>query len=147
MLLALILRHRVVRPIPSISAILVRLPWQAEAARKIAWGKGLNGGQTCVAPDYVLVHAAIHDGLVAELKRAFEAFYGADPQARKGSPDFPRIINDRHHARLASLLRGSGGLVIFGGELDAETRYLAPTLVFGGASALGFFLAQRKATP
>lgn len=99
------------------------------AARKIAWGKGLNGGQTCVAPDYVLVQAAVHDGLVAELKRAFEAFYGADPQARKASPDFPRIINDRHHARLAGLLRDSRGLVVFGGEQDAETRYLAPTLV------------------
>ncbi len=99
------------------------------AARKIAWGKGLNGGQTCVAPDYVLVHAAVHDGLVAELKLAFEAFYGADPQARKASPDFPRIINDRHHGRLAGLLRDSKGLVVFGGEQDAETRYLAPTLV------------------
>lgn len=99
------------------------------AARKIAWGKGLNGGQTCVAPDYVLVHAAVHDGLVDELKRAFEAFYGADPKARKASPDFPRIINERHHSRLAGLLRDSKGLVFFGGEQDAESRYFAPTLV------------------
>ena len=99
------------------------------AARRIAWGKGLNGGQTCVAPDYVLVHAAVHDGLVAELKRAFEAFYGADPQARKASPDLARIIHSRHHARLTGLLRDSKGLVVFGGEQDAETRYLAPTLV------------------
>jgi aldehyde dehydrogenase (NAD+) len=99
------------------------------AARKIAWGKGLNGGQTCVAPDYVLAHAGIHDALVAELKRAFETFYGTDPEARKASPDFARIINDRHHARLADLLRDSKGQVVFGGEQDAEARYLAPTLM------------------
>ncbi len=99
------------------------------AARKIAWGKGLNGGQTCVAPDYVLVHGQVHDALVAELKRSFEAFYGADPEARKASPDFARIINSRHHARLAGLLRDSKGLVVFGGEQDAETLYLSPTLL------------------
>jgi len=99
------------------------------AARKIAWGKGLNGGQTCVAPDYVLVHDRVHDALVAELKQAFETFYGADPEARKASPDFARIINPRHHTRLAGLLRDSKGLVVLGGEMDADTNYLAPTLL------------------
>lgn len=99
------------------------------AARKIAWGKGLNGGQTCVAPDYVLVHARIHDALVEELKGAFEAFYGPDPESRKASPDLARIINPRHHARLVGLLRDSKGLVVFGGEGDPDTNYLAPTLM------------------
>ncbi len=99
------------------------------AARKIAWGKGLNGGQTCVAPDYVLVHAKVHDALVEELKRAFEAFYGSDPEARKANPDLARIIDDRHFARLSGLLRDSKGMVVFGGEQDAESRYLSPAIV------------------
>ncbi len=99
------------------------------AARKIAWGKGLNGGQTCVAPDYVLVHAKVHDALVEELKGAFSAFYGEDPEARKASPDLARIITPRHHARLAGLLRESRGLVVFGGEQDAGSLYLSPTIL------------------
>lgn len=100
-----------------------------EAARKIAWGKCLNGGQTCVAPDYVLVHEGVHDALVEELKKALEVFYGEDAAARKTSPDFPRIINDRHHARLLRLLTESKGITVFGGEVDATTNYISPTLL------------------
>jgi aldehyde dehydrogenase (NAD+) len=100
-----------------------------EAARKIAWGKGLNGGQTCVAPDYVLVHERIHDSLVDELKQAFTAFYGATPEARQASPDLARIINDRHFARIQALLTGSAAQVAFGGETDAATRYISPTVL------------------
>ena len=100
-----------------------------EAARKIAWGKGLNGGQTCVAPDYVLVHERVHDELVAELKRAFEAFYGADSTARRASPDLARIINDRQFARIEALLSGSAAEIAFGGETDAASRYISPTLL------------------
>lgn len=112
------------------SPVLVDADAQLQtAARRIAWGKGLNGGQTCIAPDYVLVHERVHDALVAELKQAFEALYGTDALARRSSADFPRIITDRHHARLTGLLRDSNGLVVFGGEQDAETRYLSPTLV------------------
>jgi len=100
-----------------------------EAARKIAWGKGLNGGQTCVAPDYVLVHERVHDAFVEALKKVLGAFYGEDAAARKSSPDFPRIINDRHHARLLRLLTASKGITVFGGEVDAATNYLSPTLL------------------
>lgn len=100
-----------------------------EAARKIAWGKGLNGGQTCVAPDYVLVHAQVHDALVAALKRAFDAHYGATPEARQASPDLPRMIHPRHLDRMADLLRAPGATVAYGGEIDAATRYVAPTLL------------------
>jgi aldehyde dehydrogenase (NAD+) len=100
-----------------------------EAARKIAWGKGLNGGQTCVAPDYVLVHERVHDALVDHLKEAFTAFYGASPEARKASPDLARIINDRHFARLQTLLRGSAAQIAFGGETDETTRYISPTVL------------------
>ena len=102
-----------------------------EAARKIAWGKGLNGGQTCVAPDYVLVHERVHDALVEELKQAFEAFYGTTPEARKASPDLARIINGRHFNRLASLLGDSAAQVAFGGTTEAATRYIEPTILTG----------------
>ena len=101
----------------------------ANAARKIAWGKCVNAGQTCVAPDYVLVHERVHDALVEQLKAAFASFYGADSQARKASPDLARIINDRHHARLLGLLQDSLGVVVFGGENDPATRYFGPTLL------------------
>jgi len=100
-----------------------------EAARKIAWGKGLNGGQTCVAPDYVLVHERVHDALVEELKRAFEAFYGTTPEARKASPDLARIINDRHFARIQALLGGGAAQLAFGGDTDAGSRYISPTVL------------------
>jgi len=102
-----------------------------EAARKIAWGKGLNAGQTCVAPDYVLVHERVHDALVEELKDAFTAFYGETPTARQASPDLARIINDRHYARIAALLSGSAAVVAFGGETDAASRYIGPTVLTG----------------
>jgi aldehyde dehydrogenase (NAD+) len=100
-----------------------------EAARKIAWGKGLNGGQTCVAPDYVLVHAQVHDALVTELKRAFEAFYGATPEARRASPDLARIINKRHFMRLRALLDGSAARIAFGGGADEASCYIEPTVL------------------
>jgi len=102
-----------------------------DAARKIAWGKFINAGQTCVAPDHVLVHAQVHDRLVAALVDAVKRSYGETPEARRTSPDFARIINDRHLARLQSLLAASGGQVILGGDADPGSRYLAPTLVTG----------------
>ncbi|MCE1203626.1 MAG: aldehyde dehydrogenase family protein [Holophagaceae bacterium] len=101
----------------------------ANAARKIAWGKCVNAGQTCVAPDYLLVHERVHDALVEALKEALVAFYGAEADTRRLNPDFARIIHDRHHARLLRLLRDSRGLVVFGGENDPATRYLGPTLL------------------
>lgn len=99
------------------------------AARKIAWGKCVNAGQTCVAPDYVLVHARVHDALVEALKQALVDFYGAEADTRRLSPDLARIINPRHHARLLGLLQDSRGLVVFGGENDPATNYLGPTLL------------------
>ena len=101
----------------------------ARAARKIAWGKFINAGQTCVAPDYVLVHADRHDALVEALCAAVQGFYGATPSARRASPDFPRIISARHLTRLEGLLKTSGGKVELGGEVDADQNYLAPTIV------------------
>src|SRR5688572_16423771 len=65
------------------------------AARRIAWGKYFNAGQTCVAPDYVLVHERVHDDFVDEVGKAVRSFYGPDPST---SPDYGRIVNERHFA-------------------------------------------------
>jgi aldehyde dehydrogenase (NAD+) len=94
------------------------------AARRIAWGKFLNAGQTCVAPDHLLVHTKVRDRMVELLKERLVAMYGPDPRR---SPDYPRIINGAHLARLKALM--ASGRILHGGELDEEDRYLAPTLL------------------
>lgn len=96
------------------------------AARRIAWGKFVNAGQTCIAPDYVLVERPVHDALVAALGEQITAFYGTDPQR---SPDFTRIVNDAHFHRLEKLTHC--GTVAHGGTSDADTRYIAPTVLTG----------------
>ncbi len=93
------------------------------AARRIAWGKWLNAGQTCVAPDHIRVDREVEAELVDELRRATARQLG-DPRS---SPDFARIVNERHLERLRGLL--GGGTVVAGGEHDAAERYLAPTIL------------------
>jgi aldehyde dehydrogenase (NAD+) len=93
-------------------------------ARRIAWGKFYNAGQTCVAPDYLLAHEEIHDALLDRLQVTLAEFYGADPQK---SPDYGRVVNSRHLQRLMKLL-GSGRIVA-GGQADEADRYLAPTVL------------------
>ncbi|WP_435923592.1 aldehyde dehydrogenase [Paenibacillus sp. DYY-L-2] len=94
------------------------------AAKRIAWGKFVNTGQTCVAPDYVLAHKEIKSTLVSKLKEQIAAFFGTDP---KQSPDFGRIVNERHWERLTGLVDPSK--VVAGGEKDRGDLYLAPTLM------------------
>ncbi len=94
------------------------------AARRIAWGKFTNAGQTCVAPDYVLVERAVYDAFVVELVATVKAFYGEDA---RHSPDFGRIINTRHLDRLVPLL--ASGTVAVGGQHDRDDRFLAPTVL------------------
>lgn len=98
----------------------------AVSARRLAWGKFLNSGQTCIAPDYVLVDRRVKDEFVKHLQTSITEFYGSDPSA---SPDYARIINDRHFARLIALL-GSGSALI-GGQHDAAKRFIAPTVLDG----------------
>jgi aldehyde dehydrogenase (NAD+) len=93
-------------------------------ARRIAWGKFMNAGQTCVAPDHVLVDRRVCADLVEALKRALHGFYGENPQQ---SQDYGRIVNRRHFDRLAAYL--STGRVLHGGQHDAGDLYLAPTLL------------------
>ena len=94
------------------------------AARRIAWGKFVNCGQTCVAPDYVLVHQSREEELVKLLAKNIRAFYGADPQR---SPDLARIVSDQHVDRLAKLLES--GTAAVGGQVDRADRYIAPTIL------------------
>ena len=94
------------------------------AARRIASGKFINAGQTCVAPDYLLVHRDCKEALIDEMKTALHGFFGANPRQ---SADYPRIINNRHFQRLSALL--TDGRIRIGGETDAEQRYIAPTVI------------------
>ena len=94
------------------------------AARRVAWGKYLNAGQTCIAPDYVLVARGLEDRFVEHVRRAIFDFYGPEPEE---SPDYARIVDDRQHQRLAGLL--DSGTVAVGGNQDAANRYIAPTVL------------------
>ena len=88
-------------------------------ARRIVWGKFLNAGQTCVAPDYILAHKTVVAELTGRLKHWIRRFYGDNPET---SPDYPRIISPAHCERLASLLPGSE--ILSGGRIDPETKYM-----------------------
>ena len=94
------------------------------SARRIAWGRYMNAGQICVAPDYALVEETVIDDFGAELDKAITAFYGENPQE---STDYGRIINDRHFDRLTGLLEGER--VVIGGVSDKTDRYIAPTVL------------------
>lgn len=101
-------------------------------ARKIAWGRVSNGGQICIAPDYALVHESVIDQFADKLQAAIEDMYNADGQGFQNSPYYPRIINDRHFQRVKALIddaREQGARIRFGGETDAEDRYIAPTII------------------
>ena len=103
-------------------------------ADRLAWAKFVNAGQTCIAPDYVLVSERRHDALVVELRRAIAALYGATDHDRRTSPDVCRVINDRNFARLKQMLDDTvkqGARVAVGGDSDAAERYLAPTVLTG----------------
>lgn len=95
-----------------------------QAARRIVWGKFLNGGQTCIAPDYILVASEVKDKLIAFLKEEIIAAYSDNP---KNSPDYPRIVNQRNFDRLADLIDYEK--VTFGGQIDRTDCYISPTLI------------------
>jgi aldehyde dehydrogenase (NAD+) len=95
-------------------------------ARRIVWGKFTNAGQTCIAPDYVLVDADTEKQLLPLIRQAVTEMFGDDPEA---SDSYGRIVNDRHFERLADLMKS--GDVVVGGQTNAETRYIAPTVLTG----------------
>ncbi|WP_218187992.1 aldehyde dehydrogenase family protein [Desulfosarcina cetonica] len=95
------------------------------AAPRIAFGKFINAGQTCVAPDHLFVHRSVKAPLIAKIRDWIIRSYGTDPQA---SADFCRIINTRQFDRLVTLMR-SAGAIVHGGRVDREDRYIEPTLI------------------
>lgn len=95
-----------------------------KAAKRITWGKFLNAGQTCVAPDYLLIQKNVKDKLITGIQKCILEFYGENPQ---DSGDYGRIINENHFNRLNEFLKE--GKVIFGGKTNCESRYISPTLI------------------
>lgn len=94
------------------------------AARRIVWGKFINSGQTCVAPDYLLVHEEIKDKFINYLIEEIETQYGSNP---KVSPDYVRIITKAHCQRLENMMKH--GIIVAGGEVDRKEKYIAPTIL------------------
>jgi len=102
------------------------------AAERIAWSKFTNAGQTCIAPDYLLVEDRIHDALVERLQATVERFYGETAAARRASPDYARLIHDDHFEKVRGILedaRAGGAAVAVGGQTDAASQYIAPTVL------------------
>lgn len=96
------------------------------SARRIIWGKTMNAGQTCVAPDYIVVHEDIKDMLIDEMKISVKEFYGENVIDSK---DFGRIINNRHFNRLKSILEKDKDKIIFGGRYEENQKYIEPTFL------------------
>ncbi|KAB8318594.1 aldehyde dehydrogenase [Tolypothrix campylonemoides VB511288] len=93
-------------------------------ARRITWGKFLNAGQTCIAPDYILVDKKIKQNLLNEIQKRLQEFYGNNPAK---SSDYARIIHQKHFDRLVSFLKN--GEIRIGGETNPSDLYIAPTVV------------------
>ena len=94
------------------------------AAKRIAFGKFVNAGQTCIAPDFIFIHPKVEKQFIAEMKKVLEIFYGDEPEA---SPYFARIINEQHYHRIKQyVLKGN---VLIGGQTNSKKRYIAPTLI------------------
>lgn len=94
------------------------------AAKRCVWGKFLNAGQTCVAPDYILVPRKLQDEFVSKMQHYVSSFYGSDPKA---SSDYPRIINHKHFDRLQNLIDPTK--ISFGGKSHRDEKYLSPTIM------------------
>jgi len=94
------------------------------AAKRIAWGKFVNAGQTCIAPDYLLVHRAIKSDLLAAIQKTLLEFFGENPEQ---SPDYCRIINQKQFNRLVELLKS--GKIVNGAIANPATRYIPPTIL------------------
>ncbi|GAA0871865.1 aldehyde dehydrogenase [Gangjinia marincola] len=94
------------------------------AAKRITWGKFLNAGQTCIAPDYILVEQSVKEKFIAAMKKEIEEAYGNTPEA---SNDYARMISAKHFERMQELIEGE--TVLFGGQSNANDHYIAPTLL------------------
>uniref|UniRef100_A0A8C3KKY2 Aldehyde dehydrogenase domain-containing protein n=1 Tax=Calidris pygmaea TaxID=425635 RepID=A0A8C3KKY2_9CHAR len=93
-------------------------------ARRVAWGRFFNAGQTCIAPDYILCSVEMQEKLMPALREAITEFFGSNPRE---SPDFGRIVGDKQFRRVRALL--CSGRVAIGGQTDEKERYIAPTVL------------------
>ena len=103
-----------------------------DAAEKLIWGKFVNCGQTCIAPDYILVPEDKKEIFIGHAREVLNRYYDPEEKGIMQSPDYARLINAKHFDRIRQLLEDSlrkGAQVEAGGELDEETRYVAPTLI------------------
>ncbi|GAA4392754.1 aldehyde dehydrogenase family protein [Hymenobacter koreensis] len=103
-----------------------------DAAEKIVWGKCINAGQTCVAPDYLLVHESVKAPLVEEIRAVIERFYNPDNRGVAASESYARIVNGHHFQRIASLLEDAqrqGARVEIGGIVDQSQCFIEPTVL------------------
>lgn len=103
-----------------------------EAAKKIVWGKYLNEGQICIAPDYVLVHESKKTALIAAMKEEIHKKYGQDAEGRRGSGNIGRMVNAKHYSRVQNLAQNAvndGAVVEIGGIYNDEDNYIDPTIL------------------
>ncbi|MBL7835417.1 MAG: aldehyde dehydrogenase family protein [Cyclobacteriaceae bacterium] len=103
-----------------------------EAAQRIAVTKFINNGQTCIAPDYVLAHESIAGYLIKHLKEQIPALFGGTDKKISNSPDYARIVNEKHFSRLSDMLRDAeskGATVETGGQLDFSQRFFEPVVL------------------
>lgn len=103
-----------------------------DAARRIAFGKFLNNGQTCIAPDYILVDALVKDKFINQLKKEILEIFGAGQTIEENSPSYSRVINARHFQRIAELIKDAenrGAQVIRLGASNPSTNFMAPVLL------------------
>ncbi len=96
------------------------------AAKRIVWGKFLNTGQTCIAPDYIMVHSDVKEELISKMQETIVNYYGENPMQSK---DYGRIVNERQFDRLASIIEQDKENIIFGGASVKENLYIEPTLL------------------
>ena len=105
-----------------------------DTAKRVAWGKCLNNGQICIAPDYMLVDRKVEQDLIAEMRTQIGKMYGESEESRKESDSYARIVNEGHFKRLQGLLEDAvskGATVEVGGHLDEAQRYISPTVLTG----------------
>ncbi|GAB3639850.1 aldehyde dehydrogenase family protein [Spirosoma arcticum] len=104
------------------------------AAEQIAWGKYLNNGQTCIAPDYVLVHSSVKEPFLAEFRQVVKRMYNAEGQGVEASDSYARMVNNRHFQRVRALLDDAveqGARVTMGGQMNDDQNFIEPTVIEG----------------
>ncbi|MBZ9536162.1 aldehyde dehydrogenase [Cytobacillus oceanisediminis] len=96
------------------------------AAKRIIWGKTLNAGQTCVAPDYIMVHESVKESFIVEMKKTLVNYFGETIEDKE---DFGRIVSERHFLRLREMLEVDRKAILFGGKSNRDTRFIEPTIL------------------